>query len=102
MTEAGQTNGGHGSPVGVHGLLEALLHRRRDGADGAGLRAAGETDAAFDLAEQAFEWCAGAGGGDGAELADEALAELRAEVAEVAGGASGPAADGDRHAPVAQ
>ena len=36
------------------------------------LRAAGETGAALDLAEQAAVWFAGAGGGDGAELAERA------------------------------
>lgn len=45
------------------------------------LRAAGETGAALDLAEQAAVWFAGAGGGDGAELADETLAALRADAA---------------------
>ncbi|HET7820262.1 MAG TPA: tetratricopeptide repeat protein, partial [Ornithinibacter sp.] len=63
------------------------------------LRAAGQTDAALDLAERAVAWFASAGGGDGAALADETLAGLRAEVA---GSTSVVTSDGDRQAPVAQ
>ena len=57
------------------------------------LRAAGEPDAALACVEQAVAWFAAAGGGDGAALAVGTLAALRA-------GSS--AADGDRHAPIAQ
>jgi predicted ATPase/DNA-binding SARP family transcriptional activator len=63
------------------------------------LRTAGETDAALDLAERAVAWFASAGGGDGAALADETLAGLRAVVA---GTTSVAASDGDRQTPVAQ
>jgi hypothetical protein len=59
----------------------------------------GETDAALDLAERAVAWFASAGGGDGAALADETLAGLRAVVA---GTTSVAASDGDRQTPVAQ
>ncbi len=45
------------------------------------LHASGETDAALAQAQQAVAWFSGAGGGDGAALADEALATLRAEAA---------------------
>jgi tetratricopeptide (TPR) repeat protein len=58
------------------------------------LRAAGEPDAALACVEQAVSWFAAAGGGDGAALAHDTLAALRAAVPS--------AADGDRHAPVAQ
>ncbi len=58
------------------------------------LRAAGEPDAALASVEQAVAWFAAAGGGDGATLADDTFAALRA--------ARSSAADGDRHAPVAQ
>ena len=44
------------------------------------LRAAGETDAALAQAQRAVAWFSEAGGGDGATLADEALAALSAEV----------------------
>ena len=58
------------------------------------LRAAGEPDAALACVEQAVGWFAAAGGGDGSALAEDTLAALRA--------AGSSAADGDRHAPVAQ
>ena len=58
------------------------------------LRQAGEPDAALDSVEQAVAWFAAAGGGDGAALASDTLAALRA--------AGASATDGDRHAAVAQ
>ena len=58
------------------------------------LRAAGEPDAALACVEQAVSWFAAAGGGDGAALAEDTLAALRA--------AAPSAADGEGHAPVAQ
>jgi tetratricopeptide (TPR) repeat protein len=53
------------------------------------MRAGGDTAAALDQAERAVAWVASAGGGDGAALADEALAGLRADVAREAVGSDG-------------
>ena len=53
------------------------------------LRAAGETQPALRLAEDAVAWFSEGGGGDGAALAEEALAALRADAA-AAGRPAGP------------